>query len=438
MKKPKKVDVVIVGAGPVGLFAALALRRRGFSVETVDSGSHGSTHSYALTLHPATLDLFEEFGLLNKVLDGARKISRVDFFRDRRLAAGIDLRFGGLRNPYLAVVGQNHLETILEEALNEYGVHVRWKHRAREIDQDSDGVRVGVDELEGRVVGYAVAHGAGFVRRTKVFNASLVIGADGFESFVRRNLRIPFPEVAPHEDYAVFEFDAECGSCDALQIIEKNGLMNVRWPIGKNGCRWSFQLDREGTPPEYLRRKDPELIQRVNRTEFGALDAERLHNLLAERVPWCPANVKQNYWNLWVRFERRLAERFGSGRVWLAGDAGHLTGPVGVQGMNFGLLEAEDLAGRMAGVLAGSASLDIFDDYNRDRLSEWRFLLGLEGELKPMPDIDTGLTDLRKRLLSCLPASGAELELFAGKLGFEVSGWSPCAKPEKPGAWNAA
>ncbi len=431
MKKARNVEVLIVGAGPVGLFAALILARRGVDVEIIDSQAHGSAHSYALTVHSQTLGMLEEYGLLEQVLQGARKVSRIDYFQGRNRTGGIDLRSTSLRIPYVAVVGQNHLEAVLEDALEQAGVRVQWKHRAAQVKQDADRVYVSVDELEESVIGYAVAHGEGIVRRRREYTASLLLGADGYNSFVRRSLNIAFPEVGSPEDYAVFQFDTLCGECDAVQIVEKEGLVNVRWPIGANGCRWTFELAGEGTPPEYLRRKDPNLVQRIDHTATGPLDEARLQELLAERVPWCPAKVENEYWNLWARFERRLAERFGEGRVWLAGDAGHLSAPVGVQSMNVGLTEVCDLAERLAEVVNTGASLETLEAYNEDRLSEWSFLQGLNGGLEPMPGAEPALVDTRARLLSWLPASGPDLEVFAGALGFKLSGWSPRPRAEK-------
>ena len=425
MKKHRQVDVVIVGAGPVGLFAALALVRRGVSVEIIDSQPHASSHSYALTLHSETLGLLHAYGLLDQVLDAARKVSRIDYFQGAERTAGIDLAATSLAFQYLAVVEQNHLETVLEQALLKHDVRVAWNHRAAEVRQEADKVHVRVDELEGGVIGYAVAHGEGFVRRSLEIDASLVIGADGFNSFVRRSQRIPFPEVGFPEDYAVFQFEAVCGECDTVQIVEKDGLVNVRWPIKTNGCRWSFQLAEDEAPPEYLRRKDPSPVQRIGHTAKGPLNEDRLRELLAERAPWCPARVENEYWNVWVRFERRLAQCFGQGRVWLAGDAAHLTSPVGVQSMNVGLAEAHDLSDRMDEVLKGRASLDTFAEYNTERLAEWSFLLGLKGGLEATPQTDDALLRIRERLLSWLPASGKDLEVLSEALRLEISGWTP-------------
>jgi 2-polyprenyl-6-methoxyphenol hydroxylase-like FAD-dependent oxidoreductase len=87
-----------------------------------------------------------------------------------------------------------------------------------------------------------------------------------------------------------------------------------------------------------------------------------------------------------VRFERRLAASFGRGRVWLAGDAAHLTGPAGMQSMNAGLAEAHQLATSIARIRGGQAGLEELEAYGRERLADWGFLLGLRGGLRPNGD----------------------------------------------------
>ena len=100
---------------------------------------------------------------------------------------------------------------------------------------------------------------------------------------------------------------------------------------------------------------------------------------LDQRAPWFGERIKHIDWRIVVRFEQRMAASFGRGRVWLAGDAGHLTGPAGMQSMNVGLREAKGLTDIMADALGGNESTQQFEDYNQQRQAEWRQLLGLTG-----------------------------------------------------------
>ena len=149
------------------------------------------------------------------------------------------------------------------------------------------------------------------------------------------------------------------------------------------------------------------------------LDEQNLRRLLAERAPWFGGRTEEINWRLVVRFERRLAQRFGAGRVWLAGDAGHTTGPVGMQSMNVGLREAHDLAAMFAGILRSGESLDGLDRYQRARQAEWRTLLGMEGIPTARDQANPWIAQRRDRLPMCLPASGMRLTELVQQLGLE-------------------
>ena len=118
-----------------------------------------------------------------------------------------------------------------------------------------------------------------------------------------------------------------------------------------------------------------------------------------------------------VPFEHRLANRFGCDRVWLAGDAGHTTGPAGMQSMNVGLSEAKQLADIMTGILRHGQEDGLLEQYNGERLAQWRQLLGLEGGLRPGPDTDPWIAQHFDQLLPCLPASGYDLQRLAQQVG---------------------
>jgi len=121
-----------------------------------------------------------------------------------------------------------------------------------------------------------------------------------------------------------------------------------------------------------------------------------------------------------VRFERRLASRFGRDRCWLAGDAAHMTGPVGVQGVNVGLREARDLVERIAGIVRNQVPADVLEGYNNDRLAEWRRLFGLEGGLSAGDQCDPWVRERIPRLGQCIPAAADHYARLAAQMGLIV------------------
>jgi 3-(3-hydroxy-phenyl)propionate hydroxylase len=136
-----------------------------------------------------------------------------------------------------------------------------------------------------------------------------------------------------------------------------------------------------------------------------------------QRAPWFSAGVKEVTWCTEVVFEQRVARQFGRDRGWLAGDAAHQTGPVGVQSMNVGLSEAAALAGAIRRVLREKAPLSVLEACDREWQGEWRRLLGLAGGLKPGKETSPWVKERCGRILPCLPASHEELPRLAGQLG---------------------
>ena len=136
-----------------------------------------------------------------------------------------------------------------------------------------------------------------------------------------------------------------------------------------------------------------------------------------QRAPWFSAGVKEITWCTEVVFEQRVAKQFGRDRCWLAGDAAHQTGPVGVQSMNVGMAEAATLAGSLRRILREKAPLSLLETCDREWQAEWRRLLGLTGGLKPRNETSPWVRERRARILSCLPASHEDLAPLAGQLG---------------------
>jgi 2-polyprenyl-6-methoxyphenol hydroxylase-like FAD-dependent oxidoreductase len=431
MANERTPEVLVVGAGPVGLFAALALARRGISVQVVDIGVWAVTHSYALALHPQSLRLLQDFGLLDRVLDSAYLVRSIALFDGSTRRAQVRLNQTDDPTSCVAVLGQDALEHTLEKALQEHGVRVSWKHEVSNLAPERDRVAATVDEYEQESRGYVVARTEWVVSRSRRVDTSYVVGADGYNSRVRNALKIDFPEVGASQYYAVFEFESDFDAENEIRIALGEQTTDVLWPLPEGYCRWSFQLpdysdsDAEGLQ-EYLRTSGsgsfPAKRSKDRRltTQFGAmpeLDEKTLRRFINERAPWFRGSVDNLTWKTVVRFERRLAAAYGRDRLWIAGDAAHLTGPVGIQSMNIGLAEASDLAETLARVLRERAGSQELEAYNRRWTAEWRRLHALDSRgLTPQDGADPWLVERAPQLITCLPAHGSELRTLAGQL----------------------
>lgn len=411
--KSRQQDVLIVGAGPVGLAAAAALRQQDAHVRIVDEQWRTATHSYGLVLHPQTIELLTKLGLGAGLEKYGRKISKIAFYANHDRRAELDLGKLEVAHPYLLVMRQSMLENLLEDQLGKLGTKVEWNHRVTQIT-DADGPVVAtVDKLEKVGAGYAVENPAMVIQSSAPVESQYVLGADGYRSVVRHMLGAEYDSVGAPLYYAVFEFECSLNVPDEVRIVIRDDDTNVLWPLPDNYCRWSFQLP---STPDDARREKSRLMIQLGSESFPARPREELLDYIDNRAPWFNANPGDINWSMTVRFEQRLVSTFGHKRCWLAGDAAHLAGPVGGQSMNVGIREAVDLAGRMIEITRRSAPRSMLSEYETDRLAEWRALFGAAGDPKSQAGTDSWVEANRKRLLPCIPASGDALRDLLGQL----------------------
>lgn len=413
-------EVLVVGAGPVGLFAALQLARRGHRVRVIDKEWRPAAHSYALALHGESLSLLEEVGLLGPVLAASHRIRKVGFYDGTESFAEIDLNRQRRDFAFVAVLRQDLLEKLLVDALSERGVRVWWNHEMTQYEATAAGLEITVDKLSREGTGYAIEHGEWVVSRSRTVRPHFVIGADGHRSRIRTLLGASFPEVGPTRSFAVFEFRTETDLGDEMKVMLADDTVNLVWPLADGYSRWSFEV-KEEEAPTYSRIKDRSEVQ-LGGVGYPILEESALRAFLSRRAPWFKGDVDDIRWRLMVRFERRLSSAVGEGPLWLAGDALHMTGPVGVQSMNVGLREARDLADALSDILDGHAGTEALDAYRSGREAEWDFLLGIHRNLRPTRGADPRVAKLVAEIPSMLPASGADLEAMLSDLGLRIGG----------------
>jgi len=396
----RETDVLVIGGGPVGLFAALSLVERGLDVQILDKDWRGAAHSYALALHPRSLRLLDEYGLAEPLLEAGHKVERVGFYKGAERVGELDVTTLAGRFPFVLVVPQNVLEHTIEERLQQRKVKVAWNHQAMSLEQDGQGVVAKIGRMEKYSTGYPIAHTEWLMAKEYETRASYLIGADGYHSFVRKSLGADYEHVGPAEHFSVFECHLPIDFADEVRVILDDSGTNVVWPLDERRGRFSFQTDAK-LPAE------PTI--------------EAVQELIRTRAPWFAPALEEIGWHTNVLFERRLAQSFGSLRIWLAGDAAHATGPVGGQSMNVGLREAYDLAECCSSALNRGASPDVFREYAKQRRDEWSRLLGLSGTLQATGTAQEWARSMASRILPCVPASGDELEQLLGQIGLTVA-----------------
>lgn len=414
------IDALVVGAGPVGLAAALTLVRAGHrEIEIIDEAERRTGLSYALALHPATLEALAGLGVAVELTSRANRIDRVAIYDGAVRRAELELASLERGHPYVLVVPQSVLEEVLLAALAREGVEVRWRHRLSRLAHESGAeVACAIDRIDAESSGYAVAKTGGVVGKTFEREIPLVLGADGHGSLVRRALGLECAPTGPSGTVAVFELEGERlpadlpeeGARRELRLTIAGGARSVWWPLPGGRSRLGFDLASEAGPTAP---RDKSRLPSIVPWLASALDERRLHELVAERMPWHATPSGRLMWSVAVRFERALASAFGRGRVWLAGDAAHLAFPFGVRSMNEGIVEAVDLATRFGRILDGAGSLDTLEAFGRERLAHWQSAVAPGGPgvlARETADGDSWLAAHAAVIAEALPVAAAEAE----------------------------
>jgi 2-polyprenyl-6-methoxyphenol hydroxylase-like FAD-dependent oxidoreductase len=418
MRRDDQTEVLVVGAGPVGMFTALRLAQGGLAVQLIDQESRTAGRSYACALHPRTLELLDEAGVAREAIQRGQRIDTVAFYEGALRRA--EARLSGLAEkfPFVLVLAQSILEDLLEKKLKEQGgVKVLWNHRLADLAMRDGAAVAGIEEMALAGKGYIVPGFELEVKRTLSVRADYVVGADGQNSAVRQRLGIAAEEAGKPELFTVYELETEAELAPEMSIVLHQQTAGVLWPFAEKKCRWGFQWSQADAPADFPQK---------DRNRFtiaqspGVQDSRHpLQQLLAARAPWFQAGIKDVGWGADIQFERRLARQFGRERAWLAGDAAHQTGPVGMQSMNMGMREGASLAAALRRILRENGPPSLLEAYNLEYRAEWEQLLGLKGGPKATGAANAWVREHCGRMPSCIPASGSELSLLLSQMGVE-------------------
>ncbi len=410
-------DVLVVGAGPVGMCTALALAQRKRKVVLIDGGWRPASHTYGVALHPESLDLLAELGVLGPLLERGQKVNGLLLYEGSEQRGWMTLDGLPTAHSFVLAVPQAVLEEELAKALAAAGVKLLWNHRAVALAGD-DQPTVLVERLEKESAGYAFAGSVWVVDKEWELRPRFVVGADGHDSFVRRSLGIGFEAVGTARRFLALELTLPAGGAGHdLRVLLGDGRTDAVWPLAEGACRCTLEL------PAAPADESPRTKERSRWAPAGQ-PQEELVALAAQRLPWLSPERCALGWSGLANFEQRLAQSYGRGAVWLAGDAAHVTLPLGVQSLNVGLREGVRLATIFDRQLAGADTRQELRDYERDFRSEWQVLLGATGLVTDDPWMRARGT----QLITALPASGKALAHLLQRLGAEAPGLGATAQ----------
>jgi len=329
--------VIIVGAGLVGLTAAVDLATRGVPAVVLDDDDTVSFGSRAICFSKRTLEIYDRLGLGERLRAKGVTWNRGKVFFKDRLVYGFDLLpEGGHGWPAFMNLQQYYPEQWLVERAAELGLtDLRWRNKVTGLRQDGDKVTLSIETPEGA---YSLT-------------CDYLLAADGARSQVRRCLDLPFNGQVFQDRFLIAD------------VVMRADFPSERW----------FWFDPPFHPGQSaLLHKQPDGVWRID-LQLG-WDADPEVEKQPERViPRLVAMLGKDVdfeleWVSVYTFQCRRLERFTHGRVFFIGDSAHQVSPFGARGGNGGVEDADNLCWKLAAVLDGRADIRLLESYDRERV----------------------------------------------------------------------
>jgi 2-polyprenyl-6-methoxyphenol hydroxylase-like FAD-dependent oxidoreductase len=340
-------SILIVGAGPTGLTAALELSRLGVPLRIIDKQAAPATTSRAVGVQARTLELLELRGLADEMVRLGNPGLAASFYGGGKRAFRLDFTRIDSRYHYLLFISQAETERILRTAVEKQGVRI-------ERGVELVGLAQDVLSPEPNPVRVVLRHADG---RLEQAQAPWLISAEGAHSAVRATLNLPFEGKTREEQYVLgdLHIDGELAETDLHVFSSTHGFLGL-FPMG-NG---RFRLMASNPLSQPSRDTAPALAE--------------LQAIYDQRSP-IPARFRDMNWSSWFRINSRMVARLKVGRLLLGGDAAHIHSPAGAQGMNTGIQDMINLAWKLALVFKGQAPPALLDTYEQERLPVIRDVL---------------------------------------------------------------
>ena len=346
-----QTDVLIVGAGPVGLMLACELRRRDIDCRIIDKYAEFPRTSRANGVQPRAVEVLDSLGIADKIIAESYRAKGFRIVRAGtevgRIEPNIAIDPDELSDqPYHGMVFANQavVEKALRDKLVELDGQVELQRELRSIEETPDGIVADIADLA-----------AGDVERVR---AKWLVGCDGVHSAVRTLLQLPFTGKDYPDQFVQADVYLEGDLPEGLMTLWLNdqGLL-AAIPFREPGLwRIAAQIypDSDGNIP----RASVELFER----------------LLAERAADTTTKILEPVWLSNFVVHHRIVDHYRKGHVFVAGDAAHVHSPIGGQGMNTGIQDAYNLAWKLALVISGAPE-KLLDSYEAERLPVGRKVL---------------------------------------------------------------
>jgi len=326
------LPVLIVGAGPTGLTFACELARRGLEFRVIDKNAAATDKSKALGVHARTLEAFENIGVVGEALQSGIPAYGLEVYAHRQRVLQIFLKDLDSRYRFILMLPQSETERILSQRLAALGGHVDRQVELIDFKQDDAAVLV------------TLRHGDG---TEESFRCRWLVGCDGAHSTVRHLLQLPFEGAQYPETFSLTDVGVEWEAARDRIIV----YMSDSGPL-------AFFPMRDGRYRIIAATPQVDANQPPTLEEFQALVNQHVAGSVRLSDP---------RWLERFHIHRRRVDRYRVGRVFLAGDAGHIHSPAGGQGMNTGIQDAYNLAWKLALVESGAGRPQLLDSYHAER-----------------------------------------------------------------------
>ncbi|WP_323071824.1 FAD-dependent monooxygenase [Mycetohabitans endofungorum] len=375
-------QVLIVGAGPTGLAAAMSLARAGIALRVIDRAPCPATTSRAIGIQARTLELFELHRVVEPFIEIGHRGRAAHLYSNGQTLLRLDFDPLQTRYPYLLFVDQSQTECILTEHLRTFGVDIERGVELIGLQQDAAGVDATLRLPDGRVQTQRVRY---------------LVGTDGAHSTVRHLLGGAFAGETLAQSFLLADLRVDWAlPVDEFQLFASaEGLAGI-FPLG--GDRYRLIADRPpvgaahqaavrigllhatssptvgaGAQPEgrpvgdrLAQIGDVEDRERETEDDNAGPSLDECQQWVERRIH-VPVRLSQLVWSSYYHIHSRMVERLRTGNVFLAGDAVHVHSPAGAQGMNTGIHEALNLGWKLAQVLNGGAPDYLLDTYHLER-----------------------------------------------------------------------
>jgi len=366
-------SILIAGAGPSGMTAAIELKRAGLDVRIIDKSDHMAEYSQALVVQARTLEQFQRYGIADEAVARGRKLYGARFYSEGKKIVSMSFDELSSRYPFLLFLPQSETEALLNEHMERLGVKTERRVDLESLAQDRRGVHARLRHPDGSFENLSVRW---------------LIGCDGAHSTVRERTGTPFQGGGVGLSFFVgdLELDGPDAPKDELTVHVHRGDVVFMGRLSDKLVRMIVALHSEQDKDE--------------RRQLTAADFQQAADHVGVRV-----NVRSTAWASPFHVNDRQARAYRIGHVFLAGDASHVHSPVGGQGMNTGIQDAANVAWKLAAVARG-AHPSLLDSYEEERCEVGKTLLRLTERGLKMATISNplmeGVRDLLAPLISNL------------------------------------